>query len=84
MLLLIVLLSWAIRIFVLLVFIRVILSWLSPYPTNSFSRFFWRVTEPVLAPIRRSLPLMGGIDLSPLVVWLAAAVLLALLGSFTG
>ena len=84
MLLLIVLLSWAIRIFVLLVFIRVILSWLSPYPTNSFSRFFWRVTEPVLAPIRRSLPFMGGIDLSPLVVWLAAAVLLALLGSFSG
>ena len=84
MLFLIVVLSWAIRIFVLLVFIRVILSWLSPYPTNSFSRFFWTVTEPVLRPIRRSLPFTGGIDLSPLVVWLAAAVLLALLGSFTG
>lgn len=84
MLLVIVLLSWAIRLFVLLVFIRVIISWLSPYPTNSFTRFFFTVTEPVLGPIRRSLPFTGGIDLSPLVVWLAAAVLLALLGSFTG
>lgn len=84
MLLLILFLEWVIRIFVLIVFIRVILSWLSPYPTNSFMRFFWIVTEPVLAPIRRVLPFMGGIDLSPLVVWIASIVLLSVLGSFTG
>ena len=70
MLLLILFLEWVIRIFVLIVFIRVILSWI--------------VTEPVLAPIRRVLPFMGGIDLSPLVVWIASIVLLSVLGSFTG
>lgn len=33
--------------------------------------FLHRITEPVLAPIRRVLPNMGGIDLSPIVVFLA-------------
>ena len=80
--LLITLLIWVIQLFVLLVFIRVILSWISPFPTNSVTRFFWLVTEPVLGPIRRSLPLMSGIDLSPLVVWVVSLVLIALLRSF--
>ena len=80
--LLITLIIWIIQLFVLLVFIRVILSWLSPYPTNSFTRFFWLVTEPVLGPIRRTLPFTGGIDLSPLVVWLAAFLLIGVLRSF--
>lgn len=80
--LLITLIIWVIQLFVLLVFIRVILSWLNPYPTNSFTRFFWLVTEPVLAPIRRSLPLMSGIDLSPLVVWIVSILLIGVLRSF--
>ena len=80
--LLVTLLIWVIQLFVLLVFIRVILSWISPFPTNSVTRFFWLVTEPVLGPIRRSLPLMSGIDLSPLVVWVVSLVLIALLRSF--
>lgn len=84
MLLFVQLLIWVLQIFVLLVFIRVILSWLSPYPTNSFTRFFWLVTEPVLGPIRRTLPFTGGIDLSPLVVWLAAFLLIGVLRSFLG
>ena len=79
--LLIQVLIWAIQLFVLLVFIRVILGWISPYPTNAVTRFFWQVTEPVLGPIRRRLPLMGGFDLSPLVVWLVAIVLLNVLTS---
>ena len=76
------LIIWVIQLFVLLVFIRVILSWLNPYPTNSFTRFFWLVTEPVLAPIRRSLPLMSGIDLSPLVVWIVSILLIGVLRGF--
>jgi YggT family protein len=82
--LLIGLLIWVIQLFVLLVFIRVILSWISPFPTNSVTRFFWLVTEPVLGPIRRSLPLMSGIDLSPLVVWVVSLVLIALLRGLAG
>ena len=77
------LLVFLLEAYIVVVFIRVILSWLSPYPRNSFTRFFWLITEPVLAPIRRSLPFMGGIDLSPLVVWVGATILIALLQSLT-
>jgi len=38
-----------------------------------------RITEPVLAPIRRRLPPMGGLDLSPIVVWVGALILIGLL-----
>ncbi|MCX8999258.1 YggT family protein [Rhizobiaceae bacterium BDR2-2] len=35
---------------------------------NAIGRFLYAVTEPVLAPIRRLLPNLGGIDISPIVV----------------
>jgi YggT family protein len=37
---------------------------------NSVGRFLYNVTEPVLAPLRRVLPNLGGIDISPIVVLL--------------
>jgi YggT family protein len=77
------LLIFVIQVYIVLIFIRVILTWVSPYPTNPFSRFFWQVTEPVLAPIRSRLPMMSGFDLSPLVVWVVAIILINVLRSFT-
>lgn len=55
-----------------------IFSWLYAFnvvnPRNQFvaaiGNFLFRVTEPVLAPIRRFLPDLGGIDISPIVVLL--------------
>lgn len=68
------------QIFLVVVLIRVVFSWVSgPYPTNPISRLAFRLTEPVLAPIRRRLPLASGIDLSPLVVWLVVIILIGLL-----
>ncbi|HKW58148.1 MAG TPA: YggT family protein [Candidatus Dormibacteraeota bacterium] len=72
-----------VQIYLFIVLIRVIFSFVSPFPTNPVSRFAWDVTEPVLAPIRRVLPPMSGLDLSPMVVWLAGFVLLGLLRSLT-
>ena len=66
---------------IIVVLIRVAFSWVSPYPTNSVSRFAWRITEPVLGPVRRWLPPVSGIDLSPLVVTLGAYFLIAALRS---
>jgi YggT family protein len=76
------LLIFAIEVFIVIVIIRVIFSWVSPYPTNAVTRLVWRITEPVLAPIRRRLPPTAGFDLSPLVVWLAAVILIGLLRTF--
>ena len=68
--------------YLIVILIRVVFSWISPFPTNPISRLAWVLTEPVLAPIRRTLPPMSGIDLSPLVVWLAVIILLGFLRNF--
>lgn len=65
--------------FIIVLFVRVVFSWVSPFPTNAVSRIAFMVTEPVLAPVRRRLPPMSGMDLSPLVVLLVAYFIIAAL-----
>jgi YggT family protein len=63
-----------------IVIARAVLSWVSPDPFNPIVRFLYRVTEPVLRPIRRRLPTVGmGLDLSPMLVILAIYFLQAFL-----
>lgn len=63
----------------LILLARVLMSWLPNLdPSNPIARFLYQVTEPVLGPIRSALPPMGGIDLSPLVVFLGISVLMQL------
>ena len=49
------------------IIIRAVISWVNPDPWNPIVRFIHQVTEPVLRPIRRRLPATG-IDFSPLIV----------------
>ena len=46
---------------------RVIISYLNLSPDNPIVVILYGITEPILAPIRRILPSMGMIDLSPMV-----------------
>ena len=73
------LLIFVLYVFIVVMLIRVVFSWISPNQTNSVSRLAYRITEPVLAPIRRMLPPMSGIDLSPLLVMLGAYLLISIL-----
>ena len=58
--------------FMWVVIARAVLSWVNPDPFNPIVRFIHNLTEPVLYPIRTKLPVnFGGIDLSPIVVFLA-------------
>ncbi|HUK56706.1 MAG TPA: YggT family protein [Nitrospiria bacterium] len=51
------------------VIVRALISWVNPDPYNPIVQFLYKVTEPVLNPIRRLLPVYNmGIDLSPLIV----------------
>jgi YggT family protein len=53
----------------LVIFARVILSWVNADPYNPIVRFIYNITEPVLAPIRQLLPTERiGIDFSPFIV----------------
>ena len=65
--------------FIIVLFVRVAFSWVSPFPTNPVSRFAFRITEPFLTPVRRWVPPVSGIDLSPLVVMLVAYFIIAAL-----
>lgn len=51
------------------ILIRALISWVSPDPFNPIVQFLTRVTEPILAPIRRLLPQMP-FDLSPIIAFL--------------
>ena len=50
-----------------IIIIRALISWVNPDPYNQIVQFLYRVTEPILMPIRRILPAMGGFDLSSIV-----------------
>ncbi len=65
------------RLFVFAVFLRVILSWVSPGSYNPAVAILDALTEPVLRPFRRMLPSFGGIDLSPVfaIILLSAAAI---------
>lgn len=54
-------------IYVYILIVRALISWVNPDPYNPIVRFLYQATEPLLGRIRRFLPFMGGIDISPLI-----------------
>ncbi len=83
--------DWIIILFTLTIFARVILSFAvyfirPPHPPwlVTLDGMIASITEPVLAPIRRMMPNMGGLDFSPMVVlvilWIIRAAVSAIAG----
>jgi YggT family protein len=69
-------LDYVLLFFLLVILARAVLSWVSPDPYNPIVRFIHSVTEPVLYHIRRIIPLaFGGIDFSPIIVFLGIVFL---------
>jgi YggT family protein len=55
---------------------RVVISFLDPFARNSISRVIYDLTEPIVGPIRRLIPPLGGtLDLSPLIALVVLQVL---------
>lgn len=56
----------------LVIIIRALISWVSPDPYNPIVQILYRLTEPLLRPLRRLLPphRLGGLDLSPMLALL--------------
>jgi YggT family protein len=79
------LLSFALQVYVFILFIRIILSWVTmmwspPASLGPVIRVIYDLTEPVLGFFRRFIPPVGGFDLSPIVVFLLAALIQGQLG----
>lgn len=66
------LVNLVLQVYFWIIIARAVLSWVNPDPSNPIVRFLYQVTEPVLRPVRRRLPMVAmGLDLSPMVVLLA-------------
>jgi YggT family protein len=68
--------SYLLTLYVYILVAAAILSWLIAFNVvnthsqvvSTIADFLWRITEPVLRPIRNILPNLGGIDISPVIV----------------
>jgi len=69
----------AINVFFFAVLIRAVLTWIAPSGPNPIAEILERITAPVVDPVRRVIPPIGGIDLSPLAVLIGLQVLRMLL-----
>jgi len=68
-------------IYLFVILIYVLMSWISPGGYNPFAHLLRAIAEPVLRPLRNFIPPIGGLDLSPLFALIAIQALTMLLPS---
>ena len=59
--------NWFFTLLWLAVLARVIFSWIRPDPYSPFVRIIVQITDPILVPLRRVIPPLGMIDITPMV-----------------
>jgi YggT family protein len=72
------LLCAVLRVYFIVLFARIILSWFPIQPGTSMASIasiIYELTEPVLGPVRRLIPSFGMLDISPIVVFIALQIL---------
>ena len=69
-------LSIVLQLYMWVIIIRALLSWVNPDPHNQIVQILYSITEPVLYRVRQLIPMSGmGIDFSPIIVLLAIVFL---------
>lgn len=63
------LVSWTFTILKLALIVRVISSWLPVSPYSGWVRWSYALSEPILAPLRRIVPNLGGLDITPILAY---------------
>lgn len=58
----------------------IVVSFLAPQSSHPAVEFIWELTEPVMAPLRQVLPPVGGLDFSPIILFIALNVIRVSLG----
>ncbi len=74
------LVSWAFSVLRLALLVRVISSWLPISPYSRWIRWSYVLTEWMIAPLRRIIPLIGMIDITPIVAWFLLNIVQSALG----
>ncbi|CAG9185192.1 YggT family protein [Cupriavidus pampae] len=67
-------LKWGISLIMWVTLLMAILSWVNPH--SPVAPAIYHLTEPLLRPLRRVLPRLGGFDISPLILFVIAQILL--------
>lgn len=62
------LLDLILTVYIWLIIARAIISWINPSPYHPVVRFLYRVTEPILSPLRKVIPPIAGLDITPLII----------------
>lgn len=62
------LLNFVLGAYIWVVIARAVITWVNADPYNPIVRFLRQVTDPLLVKIRRVVPVMGGLDLSPMIL----------------
>lgn len=70
------------RLFFFLIIARIILSWIAAGGYNPAIALFYMLTDPILRPVQRWIPPLGGFDLSPLFVLIAIGALIRVVQGF--
>lgn len=60
--------------------IRIVLSWVPHNPYNQVIQFLYKITDPVLNPVRKFIPPIRGIDFSPVIVFIGLGVVKRIVG----
>jgi YggT family protein len=77
------LLCAVLSVYYIVLFARVILSWFPMQPGTamaSIASIIYQLTEPVMGPVRRIIPTVGMIDISPIVVFFGLRILQSAIG----
>jgi YggT family protein len=67
--------SWAFAIVQFAIIVRVILSWIPMKPGSWIVRWAWKLSEPLLAPLRTVIPAIGMMDITPLVAYFGLSLI---------
>ncbi len=73
------LVSWTFTILKAAIVVRVISSWLPISPLSPWVRWSYQLSEPVLQPLRRIVPVLGGLDITPIVAYILLNIVESLL-----
>lgn len=75
------LVSWTFTILKIALIVRVISSWLPISPFSVWVRWSYALSEPILAPMRRIVPNLGGLDITPILAYFLLSIVQSLLHS---
>lgn len=73
------LIVWAFTVLQIALIVRVILSWIPMRPGAWYSRWSFALTEPLLKPLRRIIPPIAMMDITPIVAWFVLGLLQGIL-----